>query len=455
MIDHQPHECNAKAQNQSLADVRGGQSPLHLLSEILRAYEGGDDHHEKRKHDGLIQADGDRRERHGKPDFPKFLPAGRTAHVRGFQQVRRHGSQPFDRISNNRHKAENDDGPDRGDVVDAEKHDDRNEIDEARKGLGGVADEKKPFRPEIRLRCPDAERQPDRQRHEDRETDHVGRDHRAVPPPGHRDQADISYADQSRSKRSHEPSQPCQQCDDRRVRQPKIGVAHRNEHLLDQECAKRLRHGIGNSDEPIDPGVDLLVERQGLAALDLVRNRPELGRDKSGRGERRPNDQEAVPLMPRRALREMSRLLHHPCLRASVEHDGDKHDRYADFNRAADLQRLQQLQQLLSESRHSDEACEHDHRQALHDDLVDAEQYLRPGGRHPDMPKQLPAVRAAHLSALHDLRRYLLHAEQRHPDHRRGRENYRDDRACLGTDSDEYHHRDHVSEMRQRLRYVQ
>jgi len=192
-----------------------------------------------------------------------------------------------------------------------------------------------------------------------------------------------------------------------------------------------------------------LGHAERLLAPDLAEIGVDPGQHEAKGDKAKPDQQQSVTVKPRPGC--VFGLFHRPGLRHPVQHDGEKDDGDADFHRKADLKRLEQLQQLLPQPRHPDEAGQHHHRQALHDHLVHADQDFGPGGGQAHARHELQPGRPAHLAAFDDLGRHATQTEEGHADHWRDREDDRDDRARLRAHADEDDDGDHVGEMRQRL----
>ena len=138
-----------------------------------------------------------------------------------------------------------------------------------------------------------------------------------------------------------------------------------------------------------------------------------------------------------------------------VQHHRHQHHGDSVLQRLPQAQALKPEQQVLAEPLGADEGGDHDHRQALHDDLVDPQHERVARRRNLHLEEHLPSRAAGHAAGLAYFLGDPLETQDREPRHRRNGEQNGGDGPCPVRDADEERDRDQVREMRQRLHDVQ
>ena len=138
-----------------------------------------------------------------------------------------------------------------------------------------------------------------------------------------------------------------------------------------------------------------------------------------------------------------------------VEHHRHEHHGDAVLQRLPEAQALKTEQQVLAEPLGAHEGGDHDHRQALHDHLVDAQHERLARSRDLHLEEHLPARAARHAAGFAHFLGNALEAQDREARHGRNREEDRRDGPRPVRHPDEERDRDQVGEVRQRLHDVE
>ena len=352
---------------------------------------------------------------------------------------------------------EDEDSEDDRHIIDPEKHDCRDEVDETGEGLRSVADQENGLRPGLVPGCKHAEGKPDGSRDDDGRNDGVKRDHCPVPPTGESDDHEETPGQEGRPDATHGMAR-CGECKHHgRGRQPQDRITKRDEDGRGQDPAHPAGDGVDRvigKDCP-DHGVNLRPHRQLVFTVDLVKQWNAPGKKAQADEERDPDHEVPVALPPRRPTLVVFRLLDHPGLGNPVQRDGQQHDRHANLETAPQLERVHEREKLRAKTGHADERSKNDHRKREHDDLVDTNEDLGPGRRQVHVAQHLPAGRTIHLPRLDDFGGDFLQTKHSHQNHGRDGIDNRRDASRRRPDLEEDHRGQQVGEERQCLQHGQ
>src|SRR5437870_12158854 len=128
----------------------------------------------------------------------------------------------------------------------------------------------------------------------------------------------------------------------------------------------------------------------------------------------------------------------------TIENDSEQHDHKTGLEADADLHGAEGADHGYAETAGADQSCNHDHREAEHDALIDAREQLGRCARQLDFPQELPGTRADRLSGLAQRPGNGGHSELSHADDRRQSEYHRGDESRHHPESEEHERRNQI-----------
>ena len=180
-------------------------------------------------------------------------------------------------------------------------------------------------------------------------------------------------------------------------RHPLEAGTQRDQHVDQEAVADEGERVVEGDGDEVD---DRIPERRGGDGGGLGQ-RLGIGRQQrgdDGGGDDGPGHHQVGMHAPEGAVGAAFRLLLGERPAQPVEHDRHQHYRDAVLERLAEAQALQPEQQVLTQALGADEGGDHHHRQALHDDLVDAEHERIARRRNLHLEEHLPARAAGHAA---------------------------------------------------------